>query len=596
MNESLCGLCFQHELRGPVCGHCKQAAKPRGASLALPVGTLLSREFVIGETLGDPGGFGIAYLGWERDLRRKVVVKELFPGDLVTRVGLDVRVMRPELMPHFNAQRLLFLDEARKLARLEGVASVVRVIRHFAENDTAYFVMPFIPGRALNDVVKQQGPVDAQRLLGWMWPLLEGLQAVHDADVLHRDIKPQNLLLDERGRLVLIDFGNASTSGPDPSGGAAGNFHALSKHYAAPEQYANDRLRMGPHTDLYGLGALMYFCLTGQRPADAAARLSGQPLTPLSQLARATPPALAGVIESCLELDERQRPCSARALLTLLEPLRPSRSWLDCLPDDKPGGYGRRMRRAGAQIQQGRSLPAQFNLAAGVFQWFWFFAMGLPAVGAAVSLLALGLMAFVLQLGAPLEMMPAAFSAAWLIAIVPCALFADGLLYRRISAVAASLPLDTDVQRQNAARRLLVEGLPKPLGILLGAGVPALALALAALIADEQAQVRAKIASAIDLQTLRAEVVNYQNEHQSGPLPNDEQLGYRHTMTKELSDVRISQGTIMVTLQLAPVTGRSVMWKQAPERSGVWICVNKDLEAVYRPAVCDDAGLSISAP
>lgn len=593
MNETLCGLCFQQALRGPACSSCKQQAKPRGPSLALPVGTVLCGEFVVGETLGDPGGFGIAYLGWERDLRRKVVIKELFPADLVTRAGLGVRVMRPELHSSFNNQSQMFLDEARKLAQLEGVESVVRVIRHFAENGTAYFVMPFIPGRALSEVIRQEGAVDCIRLLGWMWPLIEGLQAVHEAGVLHRDIKPQNLLLEARGRLVLIDFGNASTSGSDPGLGSAGDFHALSPHYAAPEQYANDRGRMGPHTDLYALGALMYFCITGQRPTDAAARARGQALLPLRQLASHAPAALSQVIEVCLHLDEQRRPRSAGALLQLLEPLRPSRHWIDLLP---VGEVGARMRSAHLQIKQGRSLPLQFNLAAGVFQWFWFFAKGLPAIGAAEGLLALALMAGVLQFGAPLQLLPAAFAVAWLAAILPCALFADGLLYRRLSAIGASLPLESHAQRQQAARRLLIESLPKPLGIVLGAGVPALATALVMQLADEQAQVRATVAAAIDLSALRDEVVSYQIEHPNGPLPNNEQVNYRHTVSKELSDVRVSQGTIVVTLQLPPVTGRSILWKQYPERSGLWVCINKDMEAMYRPTACREATPEVTRP
>ena len=126
------------------------------------MGTVLDGKFVVGNLLGSPGGFGIAYLGWDRVLQRKVVIKELFPDGLVTRAAGSTKAVDPVQSTHrafFNLQRELFLDEARKLARLDGVDAVARVIHYFAENDTAYFVMPHVPGTSIAARVAHDGPL-----------------------------------------------------------------------------------------------------------------------------------------------------------------------------------------------------------------------------------------------------------------------------------------------------------------------------------------------------------------------------------------------------------------------------------------------------
>ena len=191
MTEALCGHCFHASPPGPTCVHCGAPLVERGHPTALRVGTLLDGKFVVGDVLGSPGGFGIAYLGWDRVLQRKVVIKELFPQSLVKRAADATAAVDPVQSTHrayFNMQRELFLDEARKLARLDGVDSVARVIHYFAENDTAYFVMPFVPGTSLARRVTDAGRIPLATVLQWLWPLGEGLQAIHEQGLVHRDI------------------------------------------------------------------------------------------------------------------------------------------------------------------------------------------------------------------------------------------------------------------------------------------------------------------------------------------------------------------------------------------------------------------------
>ncbi|MBP7668214.1 MAG: hypothetical protein KA774_15305, partial [Burkholderiaceae bacterium] len=189
MTAVLCGACFGSSEPGPTCMHCGSPLTLRANPVALRVGTVLDGKFVVGNLLGSPGGFGIAYLGWDRVLQRKVVIKELFPDGLVTRAAgstSSVDAIDSGNRQYFNLQRELFLDEARKLARLDGVDAVARVIHYFAQNDTAYFVMPHVPGTSLAARVVQAGRLPLEQVLLWLWPLAQGLQAIHELGLVHR--------------------------------------------------------------------------------------------------------------------------------------------------------------------------------------------------------------------------------------------------------------------------------------------------------------------------------------------------------------------------------------------------------------------------
>jgi serine/threonine protein kinase len=418
ISDVLCGHCFQLGAPGLVCRHCGRPLAGSRDGNSLPVGTVLDGKFVLGDVLGSPGGFGIVYLAWDRVLQRKLVIKELFPDGLVARMPGAEAVEVPDHAQrgYFNVQRELFLDEARKLARLEGVDAVARVTHYFAQNDTAYLVMPFVPGVNLERRVADAGRLPLEPVLHWLWPLARGLQAVHESGLVHRDIKPENVLIDERGRPVLIDFGNAMAMGAG-SGGPA--FSAVSRHFAAPEQYANDPARVGTWTDIYAFGALLYYCLSGRRPTDAAARSMGAELPPLAQLAPGLPPLLRQAIEQAMALDPRQRQASVADLLAQLEPLRPRDfHWVQALPVN---GLGERMLRVHKQVLEGRALPRGRNLWAGLLQGFWLFPRRLLWPAVTVSLFMLAAVGLGLWLDALVWTLPLA----WALAALPCAIYAD---------------------------------------------------------------------------------------------------------------------------------------------------------------------------
>ncbi len=232
---------------------------------ALPVGhTVL--EYRIEKMLGG-GGFGITYLARDFNLELPVAIKEYFPGDLTARAAdLSVRVRTPEAEQQFHWGLERFLDEARALASFRH-PNIARVLRYFRENGTAYIVMEYESGDPLKRWLARQPALDQPGLLKVIYPLLDGLEAVHKLDFLHRDIKPDNIYIRADGSPVLLDFGAARryTGGRDLT-------NIVSPGFAPFEQY-HSKGHQGPWTDIYALGAVMYWMSTGQKPAESASRV-----------------------------------------------------------------------------------------------------------------------------------------------------------------------------------------------------------------------------------------------------------------------------------------------------------------------------------
>ena len=177
------------------------------AAAALAAGTALG-EYRIESLLGT-GGFGLTYLATDENLRLKVALKEYLPSSLAER-GEDssIRPRDGEAAQTFAWGKQRFLDESRTLASFRHPA-IVRVMRFFEANATAYMVMEFVEGQALQDWAAPKRPLGQAALSSLVVPLLEGLKVVHEAGYLHRDIKPGNIYMRADGSPVLIDFGSA---------------------------------------------------------------------------------------------------------------------------------------------------------------------------------------------------------------------------------------------------------------------------------------------------------------------------------------------------------------------------------------------------
>jgi len=247
-----------------------------GDAGALLPGTRID-DYEIRQWLGG-GGFGITYLARDLQLDLPVAIKEFFPSDCAHRSPCGEVMPRGSGHQTFAAGLERFVDEARALANFRH-PNIVRVLRHLRSHGTACIVMEYERGDPLTRWLARQQPLSEASLLALVLPLLDGLAAVHSAGFLHRDIKPDNIYMRADGQPVLLDFGAARrvTAG-------AGATSIVSPGFAPFEQY-HSQGDQGPWSDLYALGGVMYWMVTGHKPVEAAARIQGdkQPLP--SQLA-----------------------------------------------------------------------------------------------------------------------------------------------------------------------------------------------------------------------------------------------------------------------------------------------------------------------
>jgi TonB family protein len=234
---------------------------------ALAIGHRL-QEYIIGRLLGH-GGFGLTYLAQDTNLNSLVAIKEFLPQEFAVRNPDSSVVPKSEFDADSYSWGLeRFKEEARALARFKH-PNIVRVSRLLEANGTAYMVMDFEPGLTLSQYLKRNGPtLEEGKLLGLFLPVLDGLEALHRLQLVHRDIKPSNIYVRAYGGPMLIDFGAVRQA----IGAQSRSLTSLvTPGYAPIEQYSSDG-RQGAWSDLYAVGATLYYCMFGHAPADAARR------------------------------------------------------------------------------------------------------------------------------------------------------------------------------------------------------------------------------------------------------------------------------------------------------------------------------------
>jgi serine/threonine-protein kinase len=284
---------------------CPACGSPLGG-FGLPENALLEDGKIRLEGVLGQGGFGITYSARSVALGIPVAVKEFFPEGS-TRRGTQLVPPTTLMGQGFVETKDRFLEEARLLARFQH-PGVVRVYDAFSENNTAYLVMERLKGETLLSRLTRVGTLPPREVESLALELLDALEAVHGAGLLHRDLKPDNVFLTPDARAVLIDFGSARGF---TSTKTVQHTRLVTPGYAAPEQYASSA-RFGPYTDLYGLSATLFHAATGEMPPSATDRFVGTLLPPL-------PPDLGSGLRMAiglgLRLNVSERPQSVHDFL-----------------------------------------------------------------------------------------------------------------------------------------------------------------------------------------------------------------------------------------------------------------------------------------
>lgn len=274
------------------------------------------------------GGFGNTYEGLHVMLNKKVAIKEFFVKDFCNRdeKTATVTVGITSKTALVSKLKKKFIDEARAVSTLKHL-HIVNVYDVFEENGTAYYVMEFIEGSSLNDIVKTQGAMSEEKATHYILQVADALRYVHSRNRLHLDIKPGNIMIDKENEATLIDFG-ASKQYDEEAGENTSTLLGKTPGYAPLEQMGNDVVKFTPSTDIYALGATFYKLITGNTPPSAMLLASGSETIAL-------PSGISGPISDtilqAMQTNKKARPQSIEEFLNLLKPSIPE------LPRDPEG-------------------------------------------------------------------------------------------------------------------------------------------------------------------------------------------------------------------------------------------------------------------
>ncbi|MBP5194414.1 MAG: serine/threonine protein kinase [Lachnospiraceae bacterium] len=268
--KRICLRCMMVSDDPDICPYCGREKKGQQTwSKALEPGTILNQKILIGNILGK-GGYGITYIGYDMLLEYKVAVKEFFPDEMVDRAedGHTVLVLDAVNKDEYDKETKAYLREARILAEFSKFPGIVAVKDLFYQNNTGYLIMEYLESGNLRKYIDAHGgwlPVD--EALSKMEPVISILGRLHKSGLIHRDISPDNIMLDEDGSIKLIDFGGSRKIG------FANQQVFLGKWGFAPlEQMLSKLSEQGPWTDIYGICATLYCMMTGDIPQSSFER------------------------------------------------------------------------------------------------------------------------------------------------------------------------------------------------------------------------------------------------------------------------------------------------------------------------------------
>lgn len=314
----MCLSCFHTFKTGKFCPYCGEAyVEQEEESYYLPAGTKLNNgRYILGQAVNN-GGFGIIYRGWDEVLQRVVAIKECYPASLVTRpMGSKSVVVNSSRAERYDEYQQILEDyvlEATIMSRFSKTRNVCNVYDHFKENNTAYIVMEFLEGQDLKTYRRANPNMTPEEKTEIMTQILEGVEVIHREGVVHRDIAPDNIYICKDGgnniTVKIIDFGIAAVDGKK----RLKNRVVVKPGYTPPEQYLSGGAT-GPWTDVYAVGATLYFLFTGEVPAEVTDRQRGATLIEPKQLEARIPKNVDAAIMHALSADVEQRFQSIREL------------------------------------------------------------------------------------------------------------------------------------------------------------------------------------------------------------------------------------------------------------------------------------------
>ena len=296
----------------PFCGSKPTAKNPPHH---LPAGTVLHDKYIVGSSIGE-GGFGITYIGVDKTLDLRIAIKEYFPSGYANRnsaVSLDVSRNMNNPEDFFGHGRENFLREAKSIALFSSEDGIVDVRDYFNENNTAYIVMEYLDGETLGKHVNGSGTFAAEEIFTLLLPIMSSLKKMHRQGIIHRDISPDNIMYLKSGSLKLMDFGSARYFS---SAEQKTMSITLKPGYAPYEQYSANG-NQGPWTDVYGLCATIYKCITGEVPPDSLDRFQDDTLKKPSELGADITPELEDVLMYGLALRQSERCQSMSELMDI---------------------------------------------------------------------------------------------------------------------------------------------------------------------------------------------------------------------------------------------------------------------------------------
>lgn len=271
----------------------------------LKPGVILKERYKIEEVIG-AGGFGITYRAWDPLLQSYVAIKEYYPSGIATRSADSSKVCVPvgQEQREYHRGRIRFLKEAQDVARFQSEPNIVSIYDYLEENDTAYMVMEYLHGCTLKQYIREHGGrLDTDHILHICLSVLDALAVVHKAGMIHRDISPENIFICEDLTVKLIDFGAAKQVYLD---GEQTMSVVLKPGYAPPEQYAK-KDKQGPWTDIYALGATLYFAATGEKPEKSFGRVLEDTIKPVCEVNPEIPRAMSQVIMRAMSVKIEDR-------------------------------------------------------------------------------------------------------------------------------------------------------------------------------------------------------------------------------------------------------------------------------------------------